>query len=164
MSEINPNALVPAQAVTILWEDADIAVGGISGAMHGVHDVVVLDSRDPSYKHQMERHRSLSCSDGCVGIDWMTDPRATPEAVFGGMLSVGFKSQLEMLRALVQFAEIQGCEWARSMVRGVASQRGIGSDADYDNGYRCGRLTTGRNSDRVPHCVVCDQEHLESQD
>jgi hypothetical protein len=40
----------------------------------------------------------------------------TPEGVFGGFVAQGFADAHELKNALVQFARIRGCDWARAML------------------------------------------------
>jgi hypothetical protein len=45
-----------------------------------------------------------------------TPAMLTPEGAFGGLVAQGFADAHELKNALVQFARIRGCDWARAML------------------------------------------------
>jgi len=62
---------------------------------------------------------------GASSSDWLHPNKAagmstpamlTPEGAFGVLISQGFADAHELKNALVQFARIRGCDWARAML------------------------------------------------
>jgi hypothetical protein len=60
---------------------------------------------------------------GNCDVEWLQDPLYTPEAVFGQMVAIGFASSAEAIHAIRQFAKIDACAWARSMLPRIAGWR-----------------------------------------
>lgn len=57
------------------------------------------------------------CSSGAFWTGWKHSRGVTPEAVFGEMLfRYGFTTPEEARIALLQFAKIDNCKWARDML------------------------------------------------
>jgi hypothetical protein len=98
--------LVPTARAEIVFNRDDL-----NGA---VRDVLVID-RDARLAKgirfdQLGRERDL----GASFADWSDRP--VPEAVWGRLMQKGFASPAETVRALVQFARIRDCPWARRAV------------------------------------------------
>lgn len=53
---------------------------------------------------------------GNCNVDWLHNPLCTPEAAFGQMAAIGFASSAEAINAIRQFAKIDACSWARTML------------------------------------------------
>ncbi len=50
----------------------------------------------------------------CACMDWKTGYAVhTPKSAFEGLEAVGFSSNQELLRALREFSQIAGCDWAK---------------------------------------------------
>jgi hypothetical protein len=72
-----------------------------------------------------ERQRPGTQDMGASSSDWLqpdapvgmsTPAMLTPEGAFGVLISQGFANAHELKNALVQFARIRGCDWARAML------------------------------------------------
>ena len=75
-----------------------------------VYDVRVRDRFDPAEER--------SCSSGAVWPSWIRRKGTPPEAVFGELLLChGFTTSEEARIALLQFAKIDSCAWARAMLK-----------------------------------------------
>ncbi len=75
-----------------------------------VYDVRVRDRYDPAEER--------TCSSGAVWASWMHGKSMPPEAVFGELLlRYGFTTLEEARIALLQFAKIDNCAWARAMLK-----------------------------------------------
>ena len=81
-----------------------------------------------SRKEQLSRacrQRPGTYDMGASSSDWLhpskpagmsTPAMLTPEGAFGVLISQGFADAHELKNALVQFARIRGCDWARAML------------------------------------------------
>lgn len=62
---------------------------------------------------------------GACFADWLSgDPCLTPEGVFIHLEEMGFSSPDVRLNALREFAQIEGCSWARIMAAALEQYRG----------------------------------------
>ena len=100
MSHTVPAATIKACEARIYWNSSHFG---------RVYDVQVRKIGEHTDK-------SMCCS-GANSHAWLRAKDATPEAVFGAMLfRNGFVSPEEARIALLQFAKIDRCDWARSML------------------------------------------------
>lgn len=94
-----------AKDVTFVWnEDAkgqvtELAVGAQQGVGSGpVHD----NARFPN-------------SRGSGDEGWMANPGSTPEGLFMELLATGFADRHWFEAAVIEFANVTECEWARKL-------------------------------------------------
>lgn len=67
----------------------------------------------------------FDCSSGCSFSEWgKGDPCLTPEGTYIVLESTGFADDDVRLATLRQFAQIEGCEWARVMAAALEQFRG----------------------------------------
>ena len=92
--------LIKARDANIYWQRSHIG---------RVYDVRVRDRFDPCEKRV--------CSSGVCWTGWKHARNTSPEALFGEMLiRYGFTTMEETRIALLQFAKIDNCQWARNML------------------------------------------------
>lgn len=100
--------LIPAEHARIFWNDDPSRPNRAGGT-----EVLVLDKR-----HSHEDPRHLSCSAGAFGREWMVGSHALdrPAGVFASVWLRRDASPDAIRAALVQFAHIEGCDWAGQML------------------------------------------------
>ena len=73
---------------------------------------------------QTERLRPLAKSTGADTSGWLKSDRFTPETVFGNLLGERWLNTREYVSVIAEFAKIDTCDWARNLLRGMASSVG----------------------------------------
>ena len=92
--------LIKARDANIYWQYSHIG---------RVYDVRVRDRFDPCEERV--------CSSGAYWTGWKHARGTNPETIFGEMLiRYGFTTLEEARIALLQFAKIDNCQWARNML------------------------------------------------
>jgi hypothetical protein len=92
--------LIKARDANIYWQYSHIG---------RVYDVRVRDRFDTS--------EGRVCSSGAFWAGWKHARGLSPETLFGAMLTrYGFTTMEEARIALLQFAKIDNCQWARNML------------------------------------------------
>lgn len=107
----------PAEHVDIFWNLTD-------DDPERVRDVeVVFFPREALHDEELKAkydhyNRRWESDLGNSTPEWLEPGGYTPEDIFGHLLHYGFASDAETRGALEEFAHIEECEWARSMLRG----------------------------------------------
>lgn len=91
---------IPLKTAQIHWRDA--RVDGVTR----VGEVWVFDRTQPQAEEW-----PMENSSGAASIDWMEDPRCTPEGIYLEWTRTGFASDADHVAALLALAEIEGLEW-----------------------------------------------------
>ena len=104
---------IPASKVLICWKhDEKVAV------------IDVLVTPFPDDRHYFDEY--WDGTSGACYSDWLVpgDLTMTPENVFGEMAaSLGFASKEAAEKAIIMFARIAECEWARKMLASDSYER-----------------------------------------
>ncbi len=106
-------ALIPASEVLICWKD---------GLLRGITDVMV--TRFPNDAHYFDNYWD-GTSGACYG-DWLKpgEHTTTPENMFGEMPAFyGFATKEVAEKAIIMFARIKECNWARKMLASDSYER-----------------------------------------
>ncbi|MFC6792710.1 hypothetical protein ACFQE0_26020 [Methylobacterium komagatae] len=116
-----PESRIPARFAEICWNDDPTRPDRAGGS-----DVLVLDRRmrpdrrvgDPKY---------LSCSAGAMSAEWTTGSHALdhPAGVFASVWLCRDASPDAIRAALVQFAHVAECDWARQMLAAFDHRDGL---------------------------------------
>ena len=94
--------LIKSRDATIYWQCSHTG---------RVYDVRVRNRFDPG--------EARICSSGAYWTGWKHAKGISPEMLFGEMLArYGFTTMEEARIALLQFAKIDNCQWARDMLEG----------------------------------------------
>lgn len=104
--------LIPAAHADVYWNDADEAL--VDGA-----SILVLDSRQiPGSELLKRRVAKYSSSAGSHVMGWMADdhPFMRPEGLFINVWVDRGCTKEAMSEVLEEFAKIEECEWARTML------------------------------------------------
>lgn len=106
-----PSPRIPARYAEIFWNDDPARPGRAGG-----DQVLVLDHRRSDRITADPKH--LRCSAGAMQADWTTGSHALdqPAGVFAAYWLRRDASPDAIRAALVQFSQIEECEWARQML------------------------------------------------
>jgi hypothetical protein len=117
-----------AEDAGFCWDDSD---------MFAVVDVVQIEEQSKSRRagraarpmYDAKRWASAEYRHGHGTEGWMERPRMTPEALFAERCHAGnMPTGDEFVEHLEQFARIKECQWARTMLAGLADP----DDVEYD--------------------------------
>ncbi|MBB4265737.1 hypothetical protein [Roseospira visakhapatnamensis] len=108
--------LYPAEHVDIFWRrDENFLIRDVEVAL-APRDALKNPEKQQRYS-QWRKTWTANLGNSCA--DWMQPNGTTPAEVFGVLLSCGFADHLELKHALREFSSIQGCDWARDMLKGL---------------------------------------------
>lgn len=102
---------IPDEHAQILWNQ---------GEDGKITDVCIVDFRDEKLQEQIARN--YENSNGADTSGWLTDihPHANPAGLFADLaFRCGFKSQAVATECVREFAQLDGCEWARKMLAAI---------------------------------------------
>ncbi len=107
--------LIPAEHVDVYWNAHE-------DLKSGTFEILVIDRRELSGNEELQREAArYSSSAGCHMDSWLASehPFLKPEGLFINVWTECGADREAMKSALEQFAKIQECEWARTMLAGL---------------------------------------------
>ena len=115
-----PTPRIPARYAEIFWNDDPVRPNRAGGP-----EVLVLDRRRPDRASADPKH--LRCSTGAMSVEWTTGTHALdqPAGVFATYWLRRDASPDAIRAALVQFGQIEECEWARQMLAAFDHSDGL---------------------------------------
>lgn len=112
---------IPARYAEVFWNDDPGRLDRAGGT-----EVLVLDARRPD--RRSGDPGQLFCSAGAMSADWTTGSHALdqPAGLFASVWLRRDASPDAIRAALVQFAQIEECDWARQMLAAFDYRDGLG--------------------------------------